>query len=93
MVVFFFFFFFLVDEIMFHNHMSATFVVLYNYFQPVQYGARMPLVLGQLECQSEQERTMNKAIFASTEHTTNSLELSAEVALPWNHQWQMMVST
>ena len=56
------------------------------------YGARILLVLGRLECQSEQERPMSKAIFASTEHTTNFLELSAEVALPWNHQWRMMAS-
>ena len=57
------------------------------------YGARIPLVLGQLECQSQQECTMSKAIFVSTEHTTNSLELSAEVASPWNCQWRMMAST
>ena len=57
------------------------------------YGARIPLVLGQLECQSQQECTMSEAIFASTEHTTNSLELSAEVTLPWNDQWPMMAST
>ena len=56
------------------------------------YGARIPLVLGQLEYQSQQERTMSEAIFASTEHTTNCLELSAEVALPWNHQWRMMAT-
>ena len=60
---------FLVDKIMFHNHSLLHLWCYTTTVSQSKYSATIPLVVGQLECQSHQERTMSEAIFASTEHT------------------------